>query len=389
MSLYLTPLSVLIYYGISLFCNRNSPIHINQLNSSERGGQMRTFFFDAIILAVILSVVASCATYREGIRLLTENSVESTYCSQYIPAQAREETKRSVTKKAILQASEFFGMLVDFYWEEVIGLVESNNISRVQIKTRQDAKERELRITRLEYPKDEPKEICARVVVKSLDYRDVLDLYPESLSSMEIPRFPWPPPAASSFMKVPLRGLKEFIKLKKVHNGLLLFHIEQLLRNALESAGYREVSIYLVPDGFAIVSQFEQIKEDGSPMSTPARWGKRVNKISHFTLKTYLRALFTAPPGYYRIIVFIVTPHPFIQSSKSFSRYDAENLVKSGSNVLPNDIARQPFTDQFVCTALIYEFEKFDTEKESIFRRPGRLDAQTHITKSGIWENLL
>jgi hypothetical protein len=209
------------------------------------------------------------------------------------------------------------------------------------------------------------------------------------LQKEKFPRFPWPPPAASSFMTIPLRELKEVIKLEKIHNRLSLFHIEQLLRNALEEAGYCEISYYHVPDGFAIVSQLEQIKEDGSPMPSPARWEKRVNKISHFTLNTYLRALFIAPPGYYRVIVFIITPHPFTQSSETISRGDAEKFVKYGINVLPNDIAQQPFATQSVCTALIYEFEKFDTKKESIFRTPGRLDSQTHIIKSGIWESLL
>lgn len=227
-----------------------------------------------------------------------------------------------------------------------------------------------------------------------------------SFQSEWIPEFPWPPPAASSFVTISLRGLldstevswiydyyrhsmrnyihpKKFIELAEKGRPLLL-HADALLRFTLESAGHYETSYYSVPDGFALVSRLEQIEEDGSPMPLPARWDTRVRNITRFSLGDYLRALFVAPPGYYRLVVFVVSPHPFAQSSQSISRDIAESWLRFGANALPTKLALQPYTEQYICTALIYEFEKFDTQKKPILRRPGRLDARTHIVKSGI-----
>ncbi len=220
------------------------------------------------------------------------------------------------------------------------------------------------------------------------------------------PEFPWPPPAASSFETISLRRFLDFPEgalldeyhlysgrnymhsekfIELAENGRpLLLHADALLRFTLESAGHYETSYYSVPDGFALVSRLEQIEEDGSPMPLPARWETRVRSIGRFTLGDYLRALFVAPPGYYRLVVFIVCPHPFAQASHSISRDIAESWLRFGANALPIELALQPYTDHFICTALIYEFEKLDTQKEPILRQPGRLDARTHIVKSGI-----
>ncbi|MBU4445015.1 hypothetical protein KJ656_08050 [bacterium] len=157
-----------------------------------------------------------------------------------------------------------------------------------------------------------------------------------------------------------------------------------MLSIALECAGQYEISYYSVPNGFALVSRLEQIEEDGTPMESPKRWDANAKSLSIFSLADYFRALFVAPPGYYRLIVFVVSPLPFSKSPEQISKETAESWLQFGANALPIDLAFQLYTREFVCTALIYEFEKHDVEMEATLRRPGRLDGRTHIIKSGI-----
>ena len=127
-------------------------------------------------------------------------------------------------------------------------------------------------------------------------------------------------------------------------NGPLYLHANTLLKIALNQAGYYETSYYSVPDGYALVCRLEKIEEDGRPVELPARWGTGIQTIKRFSLGRYLRALFVAPPGYYRLIVFVVSPHSFTQSSQSISRDDAESWFQYGANSLPIDLGLQPFT---------------------------------------------
>ncbi len=224
-----------------------------------------------------------------------------------------------------------------------------------------------------------------------------------------IPTFPWPPPAASSSAIIPMHIyleridqlhplVKETLKSNPYYayidvlgyvgdlrrNGPLLLHVDAILRTALKTAGHYEHSYYLVPGGFALVTRLEQIKEDGTPLGLPGRWNTRGISRSEFSLTNYFRWLFVAPPGYYRLIVFVVNPHPFSQSPDLISREEAESWLQFGANAIPVELAGQLYRREFVCTALIYEFEKHDTDKDPVLRLPGRLDGRTHIINSGI-----
>jgi hypothetical protein len=182
--------------------------------------------------------------------------------------------------------------------------------------------------------------------VGSRPEKDEVESLPEKDGSLAykgevIPKFPWPPPVASSFVTIPLRGLLAssripdyFVEYWYPHNQYLspeqyrklrdrrapvLYDANALLVFALARSGHYEISYYSVPDGFALVSRLEQIETDGSPKSSPTRRDTRERDIGSFSLRTYLRALFLAAPGYYRLVVFVVTPHPFSQSAQSVS----------------------------------------------------------------------
>ncbi|TVR67162.1 MAG: hypothetical protein EA420_00870 [Candidatus Competibacteraceae bacterium] len=194
-------------------------------------------------------------------------------------------------------------------------------------------------------------------------------------------QFPWPPPRASTTSIIP----QELLKVKQ--NSTQLRDVEWNLSQALKQAGYYEISYYLIPSGFAIVTRIEQIEKDGSPKKEPERWTLRPESTS-FTLSTYLEALLFSKPGYYRVIVFAVTPYPLTQSPAEITPEDAGNWLSGGQNRLPELIGNKEFSRTYSCTALIYEFERETESEASRFRRPSRIPGRIHLVKAGIWRAL-
>jgi hypothetical protein len=160
-----------------------------------------------------------------------------------------------------------------------------------------------------------------------------------------------------------------------------------VLTAALAQNGYAEKSYFGVPGGFALATQLERIQASGVSMSVPARWAVAATGLgTRFSLGDYLRALFTADPGYYRVIVFVVTPVPFAQSEKTVTAGEAEQWLRSGLNMLPQSIAQQPYASGVATTALIYEFER--TASDSNVLLPSPVAAQGHLVQSGLWKAL-
>jgi hypothetical protein len=222
-----------------------------------------------------------------------------------------------------------------------------------------------------------------------------------------IPVFPWPPPEASSFETINLKWLisaaygtsgntlswvadpdnpaspysAELLREIYQSQGPLMLHARALLETALKLSGLSQISYYSVPAGFAVVSKLERTDERGYPMD---RASPSPEASQHFSLSWYLRELFVAPPGFYRLIVFIVTDRSFHQADALTTAAQAEDWLAFGSNTLPHGIAITPLSADVVCTALVYEFEKRDTQSSAIQRVPGRLATADHIQRSGI-----
>lgn len=198
----------------------------------------------------------------------------------------------------------------------------------------------------------------------------------------EYPRFPWPPPKASATEVVPRRALT--IQSPRTR----LSDVDLRLTGALEANGYFESSYYSVPDGFALVTKMEQIRADGAPESEPGRWSLEVPRLNGFSLSAYLQALFTARPGRYRVIAFIVTPHPFRQSGVEVTAQEAAAWLSGGLDRLPAPLGAREFGPDHACTALIYEFIRLTESDEPKFLAPGALPGRIHLQKSGLWEAL-
>jgi outer membrane protein OmpA-like peptidoglycan-associated protein len=201
-------------------------------------------------------------------------------------------------------------------------------------------------------------------------------------NTIVIPQFPWPPPTASARQVIP-RNL-----LSHGQSTTQLGDLNTVLCAALDRNAYTEKSYFAVPHGFALVTRLEQIEVDGRSKMSRDRWLIGPSPaLSNFSVSSYLARLFTANPGYYRLIVFVVTDVPFAQTSAKISDYEAIKWLSEGLNVLPQEIRTKPYDETVDCTALIYEFERQPDKNPSILL-PSRLDAGTHLTKSGLLASL-
>ncbi len=200
------------------------------------------------------------------------------------------------------------------------------------------------------------------------------------LTKLKYPLFPWPPPRASGFHKIPNNLIK------KEGENSTWGRVTNQLEDALNYAGYTERSFFGAPSGFAIVTRLEQIYDDGRPKEEPDRWSIGLKKISSFSLNEYLKALLTAKKGFYRVIIFIITTVPFSQESEEISRDEASLWLSLGINRLPSSVTNNSYTDDYVCTVLIYEFEQED--KKYHVKIPGNLTGKQHLENSGIMYKL-
>src|SRR3546814_4883585 len=88
------------------------------------------------------------------------------------------------------------------------------------------------------------------------------------------------------------------------------------------------------------------------------RWSTALPSREVFSLRDYFSALFSAPEGHYRVIVFVVSDKPFATSRGAASREQAAAWLQGGLNLLPAAIANLPVSANHACTALIYQFHK-------------------------------
>jgi hypothetical protein len=199
---------------------------------------------------------------------------------------------------------------------------------------------------------------------------------------LSLPEFPWPPPRASAETIIPQTFLRKSTDLV-VHLG----DVDHVLVGALDINGYYDKSYYAVPDGFALVTRLEQINLDGTPKTPPARWELAMGPLRRFSLAGYLKVLLTASPGYHRIIVFIVTSHPFSQTDANVNEEQATNWLEGGFERLPSAVSELEFTEEYGCTALVYEFRTASGIVPTL-SVPSHLPGRIHLERANIWSAL-
>jgi hypothetical protein len=167
-----------------------------------------------------------------------------------------------------------------------------------------------------------------------------------------------------------------------------MLDIANALESAFQTAGYVERSYYAVPQGFALVSQLEQINSDGTPKDATFRWQTTIAPPKVFSISSYFHALLGATPGDYRVVVFIVTPAAFATKPGAPGFQQSQDWLTGGLNKLPDPIRGWPFTADTAVTALIYEFEQASRDASAIERLPSGLTGQMHLQAAGLWAAL-
>jgi hypothetical protein len=163
-----------------------------------------------------------------------------------------------------------------------------------------------------------------------------------------------------------------------------LANVAVTLESALHAAKYTKWSYSSVPNGFALVCQIEQIKADGSPSPEPARWSTDLPWVGNMTLLEFVRALVNAQPGYYRVIVFIVTDQPWSRTGAKPSGVEASEWLPKGFTWLPDSIGKLPYGSDYRTTVLVYEFRKVSKDASATLLEPSLTSADDHLEKAGI-----
>jgi len=204
-----------------------------------------------------------------------------------------------------------------------------------------------------------------------------------SLQTWRLPEFPWPPPLPSAKIEIPTLAFSSCKNLSDVND---------ILSNALSENGYDDKAYFLVPasskNGFALATQLEQIDKDGVPKKDPNRWNSEIID-NEFSFSEYISALFFPNPGYFRIIVFIVTDISFSPSSKGVDRESAMSWLYEGATGFPDDLKSVLFTKGYNVSALIYEYELKENEEEANMLKPSKHTGKDHLKRSNLWAELI
>ncbi|MGD2087176.1 MAG: hypothetical protein PVH61_13415 [Candidatus Aminicenantes bacterium] len=203
----------------------------------------------------------------------------------------------------------------------------------------------------------------------------------------DVGTFPWPPPKASAYCKIPSGFLL------KTEGETYLKDVLDQLEKAMDQAGYQERELCAVKHGFAIASRIEQFQTDGTPEIANKRWEAKIKPLPLETLTTnfnaYLKAVFFTDVYHFRKIVFVVKPGEVNERKNPITPGEAKKWfsanVRSGRL---KDILDIYYSRYYTCTALIYEFEKYKMNDEPIPAEMSNLTGKTHLVKSKLWHAL-
>jgi hypothetical protein len=190
-----------------------------------------------------------------------------------------------------------------------------------------------------------------------------------------IPKFPWPPPRASTEHQIHHKWLAE-------GDHTTLVDVAERLETVLGIAGFETWKYSSVPNGFALVTQIEQILPDGTPR--PERFRTDLPSLSDLSFVEFLIALAKAPSGYYRVIVFVVTDTPFSQRETPPTESEARRWLDAGLNKLPASFSEVIYGEDYRTTALIYQFKKLSNQPATLVL-PSLASARAHLERAQIW----
>ncbi len=190
-----------------------------------------------------------------------------------------------------------------------------------------------------------------------------------------MPVFALPPPIPSA--EITLEGYFSSCK--------TIGQVDKTIIEALNNTGYFSKKYYYTEGGYAVVTKMEQFNKDGSSKQGAARWSAKPVKHEDFSVANYLKSLFMPEAGFFRVIVFVVTPNYYGNNSGKVANKDnVMGWLDNGYTSLPSIIANKFLTNDIKVHALIYEFKVPDTNKKFTFSKPSDLDGITHLRMSKI-----
>ena len=205
-----------------------------------------------------------------------------------------------------------------------------------------------------------------------------------------LPDFPWPVPLPSARMALPESLLAQV----RARRSPRLRDVADSLDAMFLSAGYSQRAYFqLQADdqtiGFALVTRMERIRVDGTPFPARERFVP-AGAQDQFDILSFLKSLFVAPVGFYRVIVVVVSRAPVESSGERLTEAGADALLDAGGSRLAGCVARYPFTKDYAADALIYEFRHAPEESPSPTEasvtqlKPGLLDPGLHLKNAGL-----
>lgn len=192
-------------------------------------------------------------------------------------------------------------------------------------------------------------------------------------------RFLWPMPRASAIAFLP----NDLFGTEKIS----LADVGKSLEAALGRHGFR-YSYFYVPLGFALVTDIEQIADDGSTLEGEQRYSKFPAIASAgFSVAEYFNLLVRAPVGKYRGIVFVVAGLPGSTIEMHFARDDYASLSRLGNHALPAFYYGVPFSHDYEVEAYIYVFQgRGDSQAWALDQ--SALTGEAHLEKAKLLKEL-
>lgn len=208
-----------------------------------------------------------------------------------------------------------------------------------------------------------------------ISYVDTMQSAGPTLPAARPPQLPWPPPPSSANYVLPKTFMASMQRFSQVDDRLTA---------ALRSANYETFGYYAIPGGFALVTQLEQIDNQGRPKPETVRWRNAITSTGRW--QDWLRNLVIANNGRFRVLVFTVTPQPFSKATttRQISQPAAEALLSKGLNVLPPELADQRCPPNCRVTVLVYEYTKAEGAAKSVFVKESSLPAETQLRNTHI-----
>ncbi|MCB0532529.1 MAG: hypothetical protein KDD14_10060 [Saprospiraceae bacterium] len=186
--------------------------------------------------------------------------------------------------------------------------------------------------------------------------------------------FPFPPPPCFQHLTLPAN-----IFTRCSTFGQVAQNISKAL--ATKKYPFRFMS---VPDGFAVVTQIEQYRSDGSVLLGENRF-KELPVQENFALTfSYLKSLVFPRKAYLRIFVFVVSSQNFNSKGERISKDAAREWFNEGVTRLPKIIADDSFSADHTVEMLVYEFEVPEADHQPEQHCPCHLSAAEHLKKSGL-----